>query len=251
MVHWYSAKRCGGGNPMAFSTRCLTAAFVAALLSYAVCIPAAAAQPATAEPTNAAAKKETAASIVKRNAAAAGVIRGHGVVVDDLYAFIEPHQGEVQPPKDVHFTGKGYDMLGASWPRAWSATVALLAGSGSCVLTARMARRRWDAAAGCRPINGTSTLRGPQPIGHPAAGRGDTSHDHPPNPHAGRARRRCRVAVAAGRRGTCRRAPHVFNRYSHVQLSEAEPHWRKFLESLRKRGIHGVKPARIVREIVG
>ena len=26
-----------------------------------------------------------------------------------------------------------------------------------------------------------------------------------------------------------------------VQLSEAEPHWRKFLESLQKRGIHGVK----------
>jgi transposase-like protein len=26
-----------------------------------------------------------------------------------------------------------------------------------------------------------------------------------------------------------------------VQLSEAEPHWRKFLESLQKRGMHGVK----------
>jgi transposase-like protein len=28
---------------------------------------------------------------------------------------------------------------------------------------------------------------------------------------------------------------------SSVQLSEAEPHWRKFLESLQKRGMHGVK----------
>jgi len=26
-----------------------------------------------------------------------------------------------------------------------------------------------------------------------------------------------------------------------MQLSEAEPHWRKFLESLQKRGMHGVK----------
>ena len=26
-----------------------------------------------------------------------------------------------------------------------------------------------------------------------------------------------------------------------VQLSEAEPHWRKFLDSLQKRGMHGVK----------
>jgi hypothetical protein len=74
---------------MAFSTRCLTAAFVAALLSHAACTPAAAAQPAAAE-----------------------VMQRHGVVVDDLYAFIEPHLAEVQPPKDVHFTAKGYDMLG-------------------------------------------------------------------------------------------------------------------------------------------
>ena len=36
----------------------------------------------------------------------------HGVAVDDLYTFIEPHLSEVQPPKDVHFTAKGYDMLG-------------------------------------------------------------------------------------------------------------------------------------------
>lgn len=57
-------------------------------------------------------KKQTAASIVDRNAAAAEVMRAHGVAVDDLYTFIEPHLGEVQPPKDVHFTAKGYDMLG-------------------------------------------------------------------------------------------------------------------------------------------
>jgi len=57
-------------------------------------------------------KKQTASSIVERNEAAAKVMQEHGVGVDDLYAFIEPHLAEVQPPKDVHFTAKGYDMLG-------------------------------------------------------------------------------------------------------------------------------------------
>jgi hypothetical protein len=57
-------------------------------------------------------KRQTAASIVERNLAAAEVMQRHGVVVDDLYAFIEPHLAEVQPPKDVHFTAQGYDMLG-------------------------------------------------------------------------------------------------------------------------------------------
>jgi lysophospholipase L1-like esterase len=57
-------------------------------------------------------KKQTAASIGERNAAAADVMRRHGVAVDDLHAFITPHLAEVQPPQDVHFTGKGYDLLG-------------------------------------------------------------------------------------------------------------------------------------------
>jgi hypothetical protein len=57
-------------------------------------------------------KKQTASSIVERNDAAAKVMQEHGVGVDDLYAFIEPNLAEVQPPKDVHFTAKGYDMLG-------------------------------------------------------------------------------------------------------------------------------------------
>jgi len=56
-------------------------------------------------------KKQTASSIVERNEAAAKVMQKHGVGVDDLYAFIEPHLAEVQVPKDVHFTANGYDML--------------------------------------------------------------------------------------------------------------------------------------------
>lgn len=56
--------------------------------------------------------KQSAASIVERNAAAAGIMHEHGVAIDDLFTFITPHLAEVQPPNDVHFTGQGYDLLG-------------------------------------------------------------------------------------------------------------------------------------------
>ena len=56
--------------------------------------------------------RQTAASIVDRNAAAAKLMADRGVAIDDLFGFITPHLAEVQPPNDVHFTGKGYDLLG-------------------------------------------------------------------------------------------------------------------------------------------
>ena len=56
--------------------------------------------------------RQTAASIVERNEAAAAVMAEHGIVIDDLFSFITPHLGDVQPPNDVHFTGRGYDLLG-------------------------------------------------------------------------------------------------------------------------------------------
>jgi len=55
---------------------------------------------------------QTAASVVDRNAAAAAVMKEHGVAVDDLHGFITPHLKAVQPPNDVHFTAAGYDLLG-------------------------------------------------------------------------------------------------------------------------------------------
>jgi len=55
---------------------------------------------------------QTAASIVDRNAAAGKLMADHGIVIDDLFGFITPYLAEVQPPNDVHFTGKGYDLLG-------------------------------------------------------------------------------------------------------------------------------------------
>lgn len=39
-------------------------------------------------------------------------VQAHDVAIDDLFSFITPHLAEVQPPNDVHFTGKGYDLLG-------------------------------------------------------------------------------------------------------------------------------------------
>ena len=55
---------------------------------------------------------QTATSIVEKNAAAAAVMQQHGIAIDDLFAFITPHMGDVQPPGDVHFTAAGYDLLG-------------------------------------------------------------------------------------------------------------------------------------------
>jgi lysophospholipase L1-like esterase len=58
------------------------------------------------------AQNQTAASIVERNAAAAAIMEKHGVVVDDLFAFITPRLAEAQLPNDVHFKAEGYDLLG-------------------------------------------------------------------------------------------------------------------------------------------
>ena len=56
--------------------------------------------------------KQTAASIVERNAVAAEVMKTHGVVIDDLFSAVTPRLGELQNPNDVHFNGPGYDFLG-------------------------------------------------------------------------------------------------------------------------------------------
>ncbi len=55
---------------------------------------------------------QTAASIVEKNTAAAAVMQRQGIATDDLFAFITPHLGDVQPPGDVHFTAAGYSLLG-------------------------------------------------------------------------------------------------------------------------------------------
>lgn len=59
-----------------------------------------------------AAKKQTAASIVEHNAAAADVMKKHNIATDDLFTAITPHLAEMQNPNDVHFNASGYDFLG-------------------------------------------------------------------------------------------------------------------------------------------
>ena len=59
------------------------------------------------------AQKQTARSIVEKNALAAEVMRKHGIPTDDLFAALTPRLAELQNPHDVHFTGAGYEFLGA------------------------------------------------------------------------------------------------------------------------------------------
>lgn len=68
-------------------------------------------------------KKQTAASIVERNALAAGLMKKHGIATDDLFAAITPHLAAMQNPNDVHFNAKGYDFLGETVAKAIAAAL--------------------------------------------------------------------------------------------------------------------------------
>ena len=57
-------------------------------------------------------KRQTAASIVERNEAAAELAKKQGVAVDDLFTAMTPHLTQMQNPNDVHFNAKGYEFLG-------------------------------------------------------------------------------------------------------------------------------------------
>jgi hypothetical protein len=57
-------------------------------------------------------KKNTAASIIKINTAAAEVMQKHGIAINDLYTAVLPRLAELQNPNDVHFNGSGNDFLG-------------------------------------------------------------------------------------------------------------------------------------------
>jgi len=47
----------------------------------------------------------------KYNEIALGVMKKHGVAIDDLHNFCEPKLGEIQRPGDVHFTPEGSKQL--------------------------------------------------------------------------------------------------------------------------------------------
>lgn len=58
------------------------------------------------------AHKQTAQSVVEKNALAAEVMKKHGIPTDDLFTAITPHLVKLQNPNDVHFTADGYEFLG-------------------------------------------------------------------------------------------------------------------------------------------
>ncbi len=59
------------------------------------------------------AKKQTAASIVERNQAAAAIMAKHNIPIDDLFTAVTPHLARLQNPNDVHFNREGYEFLGS------------------------------------------------------------------------------------------------------------------------------------------
>jgi prolyl oligopeptidase len=56
---------------------------------------------------------EATAAIVEKNEIAARVMQKHSIAIDALFTFITPHVPQVQNPKDVHFNGEGYKLLGS------------------------------------------------------------------------------------------------------------------------------------------
>lgn len=56
--------------------------------------------------------KQKAVSIIERNAAAAELMKKHGIATDDLFTAITPNLGTMQNPNDVHFNAEGYHFLG-------------------------------------------------------------------------------------------------------------------------------------------
>ncbi len=57
------------------------------------------------------------AALVERNAIAAEVMQKHKIPVDDLYNLILPDLEKYQNPTDCHFSGAGYNLLGAGVAR--------------------------------------------------------------------------------------------------------------------------------------
>jgi len=67
---------------------------------------------------------EASAQIEEKNRLAAEVMEKHGVKVNDLYQFVLPRLKELQNPKDVHFSGAGYDALGEQVAKVIQETLA-------------------------------------------------------------------------------------------------------------------------------
>ena len=68
---------------------------------------------ATTTPVQEGTPSRSPADVVRYNRAAARIVAARGIVVDDLYALALPRMTELQPPRNVHFTEAGAEVLAA------------------------------------------------------------------------------------------------------------------------------------------
>jgi len=55
---------------------------------------------------------EIVTQIAEKNEIATRVVQKHGVLINDLHAFLAPQLEGIANPKDVHFNAKGYELMG-------------------------------------------------------------------------------------------------------------------------------------------
>ena len=55
---------------------------------------------------------EIVAQIAEKNEIATRVMQKHGVLINDLHAFLSPQLAGIANPQDVHFNAKGYELMG-------------------------------------------------------------------------------------------------------------------------------------------
>lgn len=79
-------------------------------------------------------KDATNADLIARNEAAARIMQKHGVEIDDLYSWIEPDLAKYQNPKDVHFSGEGYNRLAEKVAASIAKAIPLLTSVNTAIL---------------------------------------------------------------------------------------------------------------------
>ena len=86
---------------------------------------------ATTTPVPEGSASRSPADAVDYNRAAARIVAARGIVVDDLYALVLPRMTELQPPRNVHFTEAGAEVLAAQVARSIRDALNGPAGAGS------------------------------------------------------------------------------------------------------------------------
>ncbi len=66
---------------------------------------------------------EIVTQIAEKNKIARRVMQKHGVAINDLHAFLSPQLEGIANPKDVHFNGKGYELMGQQVAKAITAQI--------------------------------------------------------------------------------------------------------------------------------